>query len=544
MTFCTSCGNKIDDDSTFCEKCGAKQELPSNPYLTMDTDTDENKDVDKDKDKDKDKDTDTYINFKSFGTQLPESKIKNTMKLDKYDEIGYDTTNYTSNVVTQTKTYAPLTKQTKLIILIIACVIIVIGGFFFITKQIFTPEKTISKFVESIRDKDFAGFLSVTVPAKKELVIDRETITPFFEICDNHSELLTQFKNTLKSDINELKSNIPADGDGFLRLIEKNYLFFTTYKVEMNGINITFHSSIPDATVELGEKSASIKEGNTNVIMKNIIPGVYKLKANAENPFDSDEFTYRIDELAILPYCNETVDLKFPYSTLVIQRPEHNIASLTINDKTYKGDILFENSKELTIFPLNIGDNVKVSFNVDKIKMTDCYKIKGDNDSFLPQLKLPQSSRIEVMELAANFIKSYYAAINVKDIEKLKTLNTSQNNFINNNINQFERDLENPESRIDYKFTITNIQGDLELVQNRNNRYNLYYTGKVFVAYDCHFDKYKSGSTAPNETKDEQGSLCFNVSFGCKENGKWVLDFVNTSYFGRDEKIIQPIALL
>ncbi|MEG2915634.1 MAG: hypothetical protein RR839_04245, partial [Oscillospiraceae bacterium] len=204
----------------------------------------------------------------------------------------------------------------------------------------------------------------------------------------------------------------------------------------------------------------------------------------------------------------------------------------------------FLNNKDLKIFPLNIGDDIKVSFDIDKIKMSDSYKIKENENTFTPQLKLPQSCRIEAMEVAGNFIKSYYAAINAKDIEKLKTLGDSKNNFINGNIKQFEKDLEYPESRIDYKFTITNIQGDLDLHITRSNKYNLYFSGKVFVTYDYHFDKYKSGSTAPSETKDDKGSQCFNVYFGCKENGKWVLDTVESSHYSANEKVSQPISLM
>ncbi|MEG3006681.1 MAG: zinc-ribbon domain-containing protein [Oscillospiraceae bacterium] len=500
MAFCTSCGSKIDDDSTFCEHCGAKQDLPLELYSAS-------------------------IEPSQLYDSKPVTAKENTSNSDDYNEIEYDITNSANTVSTQKKPYPPLSQEVKLAILVSACVFLLFGGFFFITKQIFTPEKTISKFLESIRDKDYAKFSSVTVPVKKELVINKETIAPFFEICDNHSELLTQFKNTLKSDINELRSDVPADGDGFLRLIKNEHIFFTTYKVEMSGVGVAFTSAIPDATVTLGEKSASIPDADTDVIMKNIIPGVYDFKATAKNDFNSDDFTYKVDKMGIFPYGNGKIDLKFDYATLTIQRPENTISSLTINDKTYKGDILFLNNKDLKIFPLNIGDDIKVSFDIDKIKMSDSYKIKENENTFTPQLKLPQSCRIEAMELAGNFIKSYYAAINAKDIEKLKTLGDSKNNFINGNIKQFEKDLEYPESRIDYKFTITNIQGDLDLHITRSNKYNLYFSGKVFVTYDYHFDKYKSGSTAPSETKMIRvlNVLTFILVAKKMENGCWTL---------------------
>ncbi|MEG2678672.1 MAG: zinc-ribbon domain-containing protein [Oscillospiraceae bacterium] len=511
MAFCTSCGSKIEDGSGFCEQCGARQDVPEQIFTPHEANT-----------------TDPAYDA---APPTPQATV-------------YGDTGYGGGVAAPPVPRAPMTKRTKIILAAIAAVIVVVGGVSMIMGQLFTAEKTISKFVDSIRAEDFGKFSSVTVPVTKEMTLSEESIAPFFALCKNDMDWLSQFKTSLQEDAKELKRGISADGNGMLRLVKHDYFLFETYQVEFSGASITISTPLPNTTVELGTQSILLTEGDSSQFVENLIPGTYTLKATAKNEFGGNDFVYEAEECVITPYGDPEIYLDFSFISLAMEKPDYPIAGLSVNGKSYTGDFSFGDTYELQIYPLNPGDVVKAEFEVAGIKMDDTFKVGEYNDYFTPRPQMPEKNRKEALALAGDFITRFYTALSAQDSETLTAMDATENNFIDGNLSRLASNKEDPEDRTVFTYVITDLQGDLDFEQSYSDKYDLYFGAQIYIAYDYHMDSYWGNPNVPQDTEDSDSEQVYNAYFGCKADGTWELSSIHSTYYGSLANLDSPVSLL
>lgn len=522
MAFCTSCGKELPADAVFCEHCGAKQEIPPpppppppvSPFVIPEA--------------------------PSAPSAPPEAPVVQapTVQAPTYSVASVD---YGSPAAEPPVPRKPMSRGVK--IALISAGVIVVGLFAFTTvmKSVFTPEKTVNRFLDAIRAEDYAAFASVTVPATDNVVISEETVGPFFAAFSTDDYELSNFQDSLQEDVATLRTGMPAKGNGVLRLVQQDYFLFQTYSVELRGATVQFQSPLPGASVTMGGQTLTIPEADTMASLSHVLPGAYEMEATVVSSLDGSKFVDK-QTVVVGNYTSGYVSLDFDYCALEIYVDEYPLSGLLINDKPYS-DVPTTVDAVLTLAPLRVGDVVEATFSIGGVEMSDRYEMTGAYDEFVPRPKLPDEVRAEGLELARTFLVDYFVAVNAQDLPKLQELNKVENSFIDNDIETLQEPRDGYFNL--YTYTITDLQGDLSFSSYSDSDYALYCSTYLYCAWDYTYESFDGSvdSTTPYSTGDSSDSSIFQFYLGRTPEGQWVIDKVEYSYYGGLGYLEDPVAL-
>lgn len=177
----------------------------------------------------------------------------------------------------------PMSPKTKTALIAVAAVLAVVVGAKVILGALFTPEKTIEKFLDAYQNADADAFRAVTVVAEDKMELTDEVLLPFFASYTGgvKNAFVESLRKTLTQDALLLERGMPSEGHKGFRLTEQSYVLFSTYAVEITPLEVRIASEFENTSVEVCGASYNTGNGGTNV---NMLPGVYAVTATYTDP--------------------------------------------------------------------------------------------------------------------------------------------------------------------------------------------------------------------------------------------------------------------
>lgn len=254
--FCTACGKQIPDSSLFCEHCGAKQE--------------------------------GVVQSPAVG-QPPVPPAPATVSTVQAAPPGQGAP--VGNVPLGNGPAAPIggtakkpmSPKTKTALIAAAAVVAVVVGAKVVLGALFTPEKTIEKFLDAYQNGDADAFRAVTVVAEDRMELTDAVLLPFFASYTGgvKDAFVGSLRETLTQDALLLKRGVPSEGHKGFRLTEQSYVLFSTYAVEITPLEVRIASEFENTNVEVCGTSYNTGNEGTHV---NMLPGVYAVTATYTDP--------------------------------------------------------------------------------------------------------------------------------------------------------------------------------------------------------------------------------------------------------------------
>lgn len=177
----------------------------------------------------------------------------------------------------------PMSPKTKAALIAVAAVLAVVVGAKVVLGALFTPEKTIEKFLNAYQNGDADAFRAVTVVAEDRMELTDEVLLPFFASYTGgmKNAFIGSLRETLTLDALSLERGAPSEGHKGFRLTEQSYVLFSTYAVEITPLEVRIASEFENTSVEVCGASYNTGNGGTNV---NMLPGVYAVTATYTDP--------------------------------------------------------------------------------------------------------------------------------------------------------------------------------------------------------------------------------------------------------------------
>ena len=190
-----------------------------------------------------------------------------------------------------------MSPKTKAALIAVAAVLAVVVGAKVVLGALFTPEKTIEKFLDAYQNGDADAFRAVTVVAEDRMELTDEVLLPFFASYTGgmKNAFIGSLRETLTLDALSLERGAPSEGHKGFRLTEQSYVLFSTYAVEITPLEVRIASEFENTNVEVcGASYNTGKEG----INAEMLPGVYAVTATYTDPYTGVTLT------ANLPKCD------------------------------------------------------------------------------------------------------------------------------------------------------------------------------------------------------------------------------------------------
>lgn len=376
--FCTSCGKEIDDSSIFCEFCGAKQ-TPIAPLAhggvagkKANESTEEKASI-------------KEVPEKAAETVKPVSASASSAskKVAAEKTAAVPAKPVTSPAKAARTERKPMSKGTKALLITVVVLVAAFFGTKAITAQMFSPEKSIDKFIESIRQRDESAFRAITSIRGGQFELTSEAIKPFFDAYSDDRDALSQMRSVLNSDAERLSAGESAEGDDFLRLIKSSHYIYSTYQVELAPLSVKLKSEFDNTEIMLGETSYSAGKSPISVTL---LPGTYSIKASCNFPetdmtLDAEQ-TLPINRVAYgqsgagsssssesgavsFDAGSMEINISFVYASVFLQGDnEFTFTSMDIDGKPYAVDDV-DFHRGITISPVAVGSTVTVKATAD-----------------------------------------------------------------------------------------------------------------------------------------------------------------------------------
>ena len=117
-----------------------------------------------------------------------------------------------------------MSPKTKTALIAVAAVLAVVVGAKVILGALFTPEKTIEKFLDAYQNADADAFRAVTVVAEDKMELTDEVLLPFFASYTGgvKNAFVESLRKTLTQDALLLERGMPSEGHKGFRLTEQS----------------------------------------------------------------------------------------------------------------------------------------------------------------------------------------------------------------------------------------------------------------------------------------------------------------------------------
>ena len=350
-------------------------------------------------------------------------------------------------------------KKTAAIFCIAAVFVLFLTGFL-IGRLAFSKEYTLNNLENALNKKNYYK-INRYCRIESDDRTGRNEFKPFADYFSNESRvysLITDLKNRGRySDFVELKN--------------KKWLFFDNYYIAVKRIDIKVNVNFAGTVIYLNNQQKYVtKKDNELVTLKNIIPGVYKLRAVNNNSFGQLNFEKEITAVGSSTLFN--INLKGTRISISSDFPD---ADVYINDKKTdikagdfinKGPFAVDNGTEIYIektFPWGTIQSKKANVTENPV-MHLKMKLNNDNLDAILNKTVEES------------VKSIFDAMNAEDMNIIKAENKEK---IYNEFVVERRLLKNQYELSHYDFKIN----ESEVVNKDNTFYaNIYTTLKYKVS--------------------------------------------------------------
>ena len=301
MSFCTSCGKQIEDNSLFCEHCGARQEQ-SAPVAS------------------------------ASPAPPPPVSEPSAPTQSAPEQGGYGAGTAYGQAPVPAAPRKPIPKGLKIAVLVVVILAVLAALFVFIMGKINDPQKTIAAFADSILTQDYEQFSKVTCPAG-ELELTEESVAPFFALYSDRTSALEEFQDSLSTDLKQLQQGRASTGNGLVRLVAQDRIFFKTYQVELSGTTISLSAPLNDVEVTVGGKTVELPRAEETAQVL-LLPGRYDIEAQCTNDILGETFTTRMTDCELTQSSNYWY-ISMDYTTVWLEDIGREVSSLTVNGKDY-----------------------------------------------------------------------------------------------------------------------------------------------------------------------------------------------------------------
>ena len=375
--YCVSCGKEIEDGAQFCEHCGAKQEeVPAAGQQAAAAPAAEGKSA-------------------ASPQGVPAAPDPAVTPIGAAPMAG---------------TKKPMSPKTKLILALVAGTVVLFFGLKLILGAVNSPNRTINRFIEAIRNQDVDAFNQVTELSLYTFEFDEEDLAPFFAAYSTDNATLTAYQNALLEDLTYLERGLVAPGNGFVRLVEDSNFLFSSYKVELTLIPVTICSEFDHTDLSMAGKAyiADSDGVGPNGAGTPLLPGLYSGSASYTDPDTGVTLTtefagYRIDSDNSYLY----VEFGFVNAYIESSYRELELKAIDIDGNPYAGDLSgFDFYGGFELGPVNADSEIRVVASAGGMEFEQTFSMADSVDCFfIPAV--PEEIAAEAAEIAADVLPLY-----------------------------------------------------------------------------------------------------------------------------------------
>jgi len=419
---------------------------------------------------------------------------------------------------TQVKDYAKNNKNGTSKIKFFAIILaIVLVASYVALHIIFTPEKTVDKFINAMNNKDFSMLSSVAVVSVNKMALIKENVEPMFDLYSNSKKFKSRVIGALDDDIENIKNGDSPEHGDVVNLVVHNYIFFKTYKVMISACTVKVNSNLDNTIFTIGANTATVSDSKKSATIENILPGNYIMKSVCNSEIGT-EFSEE-EEYDIYDGINERISTDFVCSTLKIEESENtDITSITVNNKPVK----FEERGKGIIYLTALKKDCVVTVNHENSwggELSDSYTmVTSDSDEFFyPNFEADNKTKVVVATAAVNAVIDAYEAFNDRDIEKLSGMADcfTIKDFINSIKDYNDEDERQLDFRFYVKYGMKDGYGSKDIVDFDDTDD---YQTCVYINYDYIYTTNKK-SVITNHVDALSSSYLVTMSY---QDGEWI----------------------
>lgn len=286
------------------------------------------------------------------------------------DEVA-NTDESKSRASNKTSEKKPMSRKQKRSILIGGAAAVLLIALYFIGSTLTSPERLINNFDDAVSDQDAEELADLITFRGSDEEIDTANAEGFLLYMNENPDISQDVMESLQKQYEMLdgQEQIPSDMEEWMDmlvssagndmiLLEKGngFLFFDTYELTVEPINVTLNANLPETNYfsgdkELGKTAAAEDSQESGPF----VPGIHTFRAENEN----DLSTLRKEEQVTLSNNEELVEFRFDASFITFDpRFDGGEASrIIMNDETYEvnifeeqfGPVLLDGSTELAV---------------------------------------------------------------------------------------------------------------------------------------------------------------------------------------------------
>lgn len=499
MKFCKICGNQLREDQKICAKCGTKVKSSNNNGINVNLDSEK---IYESINQGKDLVSKSAVKAKNTFSSTS-SKLKDFIEEKNIKEKSIEFSK---------------SKYFKISIAALIIFFISIGGFSLYSKKLNSASNFVTKLEEAIKNKDYNTLNQMIT---SEYIITEDKLIPFINYISENEEIRTSFIDSL----NEQAVILDSD-DSLFRAYDSPSNLFTLQKVNKSKGKYSFSCyfydnsitvSLPNdlCTIYLNEEELKnlTFENNGSLILKNLLPGEYTVKAvyksdllNLEDSASFNLFNTKNPSVQLLSDKFESVKLytNVDNATLLVNNIE--VKDFSSNDtfgpvvQGMKLQALVKTgTKEFKSNEVIWNGTQGVHLNFDALMKND------------PIFKNDEDIKSEVKSLLGSYLKNFASAVNRNSYSYISSyilpnspLETQQKSTIKS---LYEQDVK--ETFVDFELLDLSISEDkseiiatvyevYDITIDKNTKTDTFNT-KYSIKYNTNSNKYSLNEYLPAE---------------------------------------------
>lgn len=300
MKFCIHCGEKMEEDATFCTNCGNPAE--------------------------------------------GEPQSEQTKQSAPKETASASTTKATVNQSrSENQPKPPKNKRKRILPTIIAIIIFLcIASYFIINTYVLSPETVANQFMDGVEEKDTSKVQDLINDARPSFNASKEEVDVFLEYLNDEPQVLSEVSAQLNTAIDNPTEAAGQLNDESLVTIQKSgkkWLLFDHYAIEV--VPMYLEVNLPEDIEEdmklfINDKEEPIKNKNT-VNVGPTLPGIHQVSTEIDGEYG------KVTNEKIVDF-SETgteaeMEFDFQYENYVSIYSDHDDATIYVNDKDSKQNV-------------------------------------------------------------------------------------------------------------------------------------------------------------------------------------------------------------
>lgn len=491
---CFKCGQEIEDNSKFCEFCGA--------------------------------------NISSFEEQEVNSdeEIDTIQEKVIEDEVEAETE---TEMIESTNKRQPMSIWKKIIIAVIGINIILITAGVIYLRNENDPEKTVTKFIEALSQSDYNKLTKVAVAKDANISITENSAKALFSLYNENSAIKSEVEKILNEELLKRKDKIASNKDAIVSLIEEKHMFYSSYKIGIQDYDVTVKANLDNVKVAGFNGEVKVDAKGKEVVVKDVLLGRYNIKGTSKDEYDVEYECEASSDIV----ANDSMDLEFQFTNIQIQKPQFEVLNVYINDKPYK-NLSFKNDI-LTISPIPYDSVVKVECRTAwGAVLTSSYTANNHEENiFYPTFTLDEETRTTLMNLGCEFYKNMYSYYNDRDLDSLRKMNYRNDiSVVNSFIDGIDyMESENMFGHRESTYTLSNLAADKSFItEDLNSGEFRIYIEASLEEKSVYYDSDGKLEDDSESTYNNNSGYVFTIKF---IDGKWTVTSVDYDSYRDIENI-------